>query len=224
MLTIIYGLSDPRTNELRYIGKTQRSLKERLREHKIVAVGGRKALQQYCANWLRSLYRHGIDPVCTVLETVPDGGDWVEAEQFWIRYMRFVGCRLTNHTDGGEGLVGHKRPPEVIYKTASKLRGRSLPEESKQRMRQAWTPERKAANGARLRGTRMSDEARAKMRASAQSRYRSPEERAACAARLAKCNRNSPAAIAKQKAAWTPERRGKQSERFRKNVLKVSVC
>ncbi|MBY9039463.1 hypothetical protein K7461_29235, partial [Pseudomonas fluorescens] len=57
-------------------------------------------------NWWRSLMETGCQPELEVLEIVPSGSDWIEAEQFWIAYYRFIGCDLVNLCDGGQGTVG----------------------------------------------------------------------------------------------------------------------
>lgn len=99
----IYGLFDPLTTELRYIGKTVRSLQRRVVTHR-AAVRLRPHLPIY--RWWRSLAVGGMEPEADVIEVVPAGDDWVECEQFWISYFRCIGCNLLNLTGGGEGTVG----------------------------------------------------------------------------------------------------------------------
>lgn len=43
----------------------------------------------------------GNRPESVLLEEVR-GGDWEEAERFWIAYWKFLGASLTNLTEGGE--------------------------------------------------------------------------------------------------------------------------
>ena len=50
---VVYGLSDPRTNELRYVGKTTQTLHRRLLRH--VAPSYLKEAT-YKNNWLRGVY------------------------------------------------------------------------------------------------------------------------------------------------------------------------
>lgn len=75
--------------------------------------------------WLLNLERLGLAPEIIVIEEVPPGGDWVEAEQFWIGYFRMIGADLCNHTIGGEGQTGYKQPPEMIAKRV--MRGSANP-------------------------------------------------------------------------------------------------
>ena len=95
--TTIYALCDPTTNEVRYIGKST-NVRKRLVSH----CSDTKRKNNYCTNWVRSL--KPLKPV--ILELEVTNQDWVEAEQFWISYFKWLGARLTNHTTGGEGAFG----------------------------------------------------------------------------------------------------------------------
>lgn len=103
-MVTIYGLIDQRDNQLRYVGKTGLSVKRRLSEHIYGASrpGGRTRSKK----WIHCLIKNGLQPDVVVLEEVISGGDWVEAEQFWIAYFRMIGADLCNHTLGGEGHHG----------------------------------------------------------------------------------------------------------------------
>lgn len=105
--TSIYGLVDPRDNELRYVGKTILSLNDRLTIHRTDA---RKGLKRHVCNWIRSLWREGLEPEIFEIESVEE--NWVEQEQFWIAYFKSLGARLTNHTIGGEGALGYRHTEE----------------------------------------------------------------------------------------------------------------
>lgn len=87
----IYGLYDPRTNELRYIGKAnhpQRRLAGHLRECR------RRRTPVY--DWMRSL---DATPIMLVIE---HAADWREAEGRLIAAERAKGTRLLNLADGGD--------------------------------------------------------------------------------------------------------------------------
>ena len=92
---LIYGLADPRTGELRYVGRSSSGLKRPRESH------GR-----YCQNWVDSLKKQGIIPRVLVLEELDPTTDVDERlnteERKWVAYCRSVGTRLTNLTDGGE--------------------------------------------------------------------------------------------------------------------------
>ena len=203
---VIYGLIDPRTQQLRYVGKTQHELRRRLNEHRTISYGGSKARNQHCAKWLRALHKAGHSFDYTVLQEIPAGGDWEEAEQFWIAYFKYVGANLTNHTAGGDGLCGIKRPKDIYERGAAKRRGIPMSAESKSRMRAAWTPERRAKMGALKRTVRYSEETRKKMSEAHKRRVRSPYEIARAMLQFVGVDRSSPEQRARvsagQKASW----------------------
>lgn len=121
LMSFIYALCDPDTNEVRYVGKSD-SPQKRYREHLRT-----DSKCTYCARWIQSLMRQGKRPHIQILEEVTD--NWVEREQWWIAEMRRRGARLTNLTDGGEGIVGYKYPLEIVERIAAKHRGRTMSEE-----------------------------------------------------------------------------------------------
>src|SRR6185369_1307504 len=97
-VTIIYGLVDPRSDQLRYVGKTVREARRRLGQH--VWQARNEGHKRHVLAWLDGLETAGLRPEIVELERVSPGGDWEEAEQFWIAYFRFLGANLCNHTDG----------------------------------------------------------------------------------------------------------------------------
>lgn len=139
---IIYGLFDPRSHELRYIGKSTKGLR-RAREHT-----ANWALQSdgetHKVRWLRSLLVLGLTPEIRVLEAVPDGIGLDKAEQNWIsEYL--PSSRLTNLTRGGDGLSGHIRSQQT--KELDRAAGRKRWENPEYRQKvlekrfSRWTPE-----------------------------------------------------------------------------------
>lgn len=95
--TTLYGLLDPDSLELRYIGKSS-TPKKRYVAHLNSARRGKGAR---CGNWIRSLLKLGKRPVMEVFQTVQGGGDELEIAAIGIG--RALGCRLTNHAAGGQG-------------------------------------------------------------------------------------------------------------------------
>lgn len=123
--TCIYGLADPRTGELRYIGKTI----QRLSGRRVTHVTHAKRLyrdrkSRWAVNWIKALVDLGLKPDIFEIEVIPEGGDWREAEMFWIEYFRALGFNLCNLRAGGEEGNYTKQSPEWIEKKASKIRGR----------------------------------------------------------------------------------------------------
>lgn len=83
----IYGLVDPKTNELRYIDTTFQPLSKKLDE----LLRERDA---YLAAWIRGLKNEGLKPEIFEIEKVHAGDDWREIEQFWIKYFSGIGANL----------------------------------------------------------------------------------------------------------------------------------
>lgn len=103
---IIYGLSNPYTFELRYVGKTEQKLSVRLQQHLQPAY---LRTNTHKNAWIKSLLKNGIKPEIFEIETTED----FDAEEFWIGYFMLLGCDLTNGTNGGEGWkVGMRHSEE----------------------------------------------------------------------------------------------------------------
>jgi hypothetical protein len=89
-LSWIYVLIDPRTGDIRYVGRTVRP-KRRLSQH----LAMRDRDQAPRAVWIRSLVRQGYLPLLEVVQAVPV--DFcAEAEAYWIDHFRSLGCALLN--------------------------------------------------------------------------------------------------------------------------------
>jgi hypothetical protein len=92
---LIYGLIDPRTRLIRYVGLSSTGMK-RPQDHRRSSCP-----DTYCRRWVRKLQSRGLDYKITVLEVVKDIVDLRGAERWWIAYGRACGWPLTNLTDGG---------------------------------------------------------------------------------------------------------------------------
>jgi len=141
MTVFIYSLTDPRTNEIRYVGKAM-DVQHRLGQHYSDTRG-----ESQRARWIRELRAENLKPAIEVLEMFPDsdGTDWQNAERWWIAYLRFIGCPLVNLDLGGHGgrkmcseskekcrliHLGKKRSPETLAKLSAIRKGRKLSPES----------------------------------------------------------------------------------------------
>lgn len=166
----IYALIDPRTNAVRYIGKTHNVL-GRFRGH----CKGKGPT--YSAKWIRQLAAEGLRPIVEVVEVVNSGvqADWEAAERQWIANFKLMGFKLTNLTEGGDS--GWHLSEESKDKIRQSRLGTKCPESTKLAVASAnrnRSPEWKAWKAESARN--ISHETREKMRTAA--RNASPEKRA----------------------------------------------
>ncbi len=161
----IYGLSDPRTDELRYVGKTQSSLEERKKEHLQVAS---KPKHQHRVTWIRSLLAEGVKPDIWLIEEVPEE-NWQREERFWIAYFKSIGCNLVNRTVGGDGISN----PSVEIREKIRLAkfGKKHSPEAREKMRLVLLGNKRSL------GYKHSPETKEKMRQAHLGQERSPETR-----------------------------------------------
>lgn len=122
--TNIYGLVDPRTQELRYVGKAN-DLYERLKQHI-----WQRHHQNHRSKWIASVIKSGFLPDIFLIEEV-EISKWQESERFWINYFKFIGANLVNHTNGGEGGGGYKHTEEAKRKISESKIGKPISENHK---------------------------------------------------------------------------------------------
>lgn len=92
----IYGLLDPRTAKVRYVGKTN-DPKRRLSQH----IKGRDDQRMTpVRTWVKALARRGIEPRMIEIELC-EPAQWEDRERYWIRYFRDGGHDILNMADGG---------------------------------------------------------------------------------------------------------------------------
>lgn len=114
--TFIYELIDPRTNDTRYIGKSNNPDK---RGHKFDKVGSHRYY------WIKELELIGLKPILKILDETKYE-EWEYWEIWWIATYRAWGAPLTNHTAGGNAPP----PPteERNEKARKRLQGKSYEE------------------------------------------------------------------------------------------------
>ncbi len=144
---MIYGLIDPVTRLVRYVGCSSRGL-ARPRQH---ARPRELRARTWKANWIASLLREGLTFEITVLEA--SSPERLKAdERWWIAYGRASGWPLTNLTDGGDGTLGYRPTPETRAKTSARFKGRVFSAEHLEKI------------AAKARGRKASAETREKLR------------------------------------------------------------
>jgi len=133
----IYGLENPKTGEIRYVGKTARPiirLASHLQQPHTEAMG----------EWIGSLQKQQLEPKIKILEEVSDGDDWRAQELHWIMRMQEQGADLINSqrdidlanrgcpkgTVDGLILLTVRIPPELhrAFKLACVKRGLTMSE------------------------------------------------------------------------------------------------
>lgn len=105
----LYTLQHPESKEIRYLGATD-SMSRRMSEHLSDARMNRTKFWK--DNWIRSLFRSGLEPKMELFGMFLGRAAVKEAEIFWIAFLKDQGYRLTNLTAGGEGANGWVPTPE----------------------------------------------------------------------------------------------------------------
>lgn len=223
MPTVIYALLCPK-GEIRYIGKTT-DPKIRLSKHISAARSGET--NHHTANWIRSLLASGEKPEIEVVLEIPEGEPWQPYEIRMIAEFRAQGHRLTNSTDGGDGLAGidiealRKRTqaakltrstPEYKERVSKIMREvRSSPEFREalsKRLKETWS--NKETREKYLKGIR-SPQALANRSEAGLRRYSDPKQRELHSQRSKMAVLENPELIAPMaQAAQTPEAKAKR--------------
>lgn len=129
MNSFVYGLVDPQSLEVRYLGKTTAGLKRPLSH-------GRPSSLQLdfpVHRWITALRRRCSDFAVVILEyAAPRELD--DLERFWISQGRGMGWRLLNVTSGGEGAPGRTPSPIHRSRVADALRGHAVSPEARRKM------------------------------------------------------------------------------------------
>jgi hypothetical protein len=159
---IIYGLVDPRTNLVRYVGRSSSGI----RRPRSYVTASQRSKKSHRNDWVGSLLAAGLMYEIAVLETCAAETELNDCEQWWIAYGRSCGWHLANHTDGGDGMSGFKHDEDTKQRLSEKLKARRL------------SPEHKAKIGAAHKGRTYSEETLAKMSASGKVKVFTSEHRA----------------------------------------------
>jgi len=89
--------------EIRYVGVTTETLKQRFSEHKYKATS-EKYRSQPVHKWMYSKFKQNIDVQICYLDEC-DSSMWQEREKYWIKFYKDVGAKLLNLQLGGNGVI-----------------------------------------------------------------------------------------------------------------------
>jgi hypothetical protein len=166
---IIYGLIDPRTLLIHYIGKSAKGLR-RPKQHRTDATRTDQPSSRPVCLWIRDLLSAGLTYEVVILESQsPEGLGG--AERWWIAYGQALGWPLTNMMHGGGGGLGLTRSLECRAKISAANRRRVVSEETKARI------------SASCKVALSSPEVRARISAGTKAAFALPENRAKLLAR-----------------------------------------
>ena len=171
----IYVLKHPNTLEVRYVGKTVRSLSRRLGNHIANAKGNKH--NKHLSNWILKILAEGKRPIIELLEEC-EHSVWQEREKYWISQFN----NLINLTIGGDGCEGFIHKQETIEKLKEINKGRKHTESFKEKMSlrlkgKPLTNEHKANIGRANKGKKASDETKRKLSESHKGIIQSEESR-----------------------------------------------
>ncbi len=119
--TFIYTLSDPITEKIRYVGKSN-DPKKRLYDHIKLC----KLSFTYKNNWIKSLLNINMTPILNVIDEV-DIDNWQFWEKYWILKLREEGHDLTNFAEGGNGPTYHVYKDRTTIIEKMKIRHKEFP-------------------------------------------------------------------------------------------------
>lgn len=188
----IYGLVDPRSGVVRYIGKTQRQIRNAVesRYNRHIAESKSTPLLTHKTRWISGLLELGLKPEVLILDEIFCSTEELSSlERLRIAEYRALDVDLTNTTDGGDGGRG-RGPLSPASKESQRLKlraanlGAKRSVEARQKMREATLridPEvrraraKAASDAAKLAG--ISEDGRRRISESSR-RPKSPETRA----------------------------------------------
>lgn len=113
----IYSLNCPISRTVKYIGKTGRTLEQRLKEH----LKDKRNNKRTC--WIKSLRKKNLIPIIEIVDRVLKT-EWIFWEQHYISLYRSWGFELKNSTNGGENI---EMTPETRAKISESKKGDKNP-------------------------------------------------------------------------------------------------
>lgn len=149
-MVTIYGLIDPRDQQVRYIGQTGKLLAARLASH---IRRGKSQRGKHRLDWIRCLIGLGLVPTIISIDRVTreEADDF---EKYWIELFEESGYDLVNGTNGGheqyrlreevrktigEKAKGFHHSEKSKSQISQKLMGHPVSTETRKKMREGWT-------------------------------------------------------------------------------------
>lgn len=128
----IYTLKHPDTLEVRYVGKTVRSLSRRLGNHIANAKGNKH--NKHLSNWILNILKENKKPIIELLETC-QSGIWQEREQYWIsQFPNLINLTAEAIEKIRQSKIGTKHSIEFRKAMSKRLKGVPLSEEHKSKI------------------------------------------------------------------------------------------
>jgi group I intron endonuclease len=116
----IYGLVNPEQPDIiRYVGKTNNTINERLYQHVYLS---KKGVKRPVNLWIKKLLDEGKTPEIIEIE-ITNEQNWANREIFWISYYRSKN-NLLNLSDGGESNLNYKPTEETKKKISESNKGK----------------------------------------------------------------------------------------------------
>ena len=112
----VYVFKDPDTLEVRYVGITSKTLKQRFRKHLDNALYTKH--NKHLCNWILKLRKENKKPIMEEIESCTIE-NWQEREKYWISQFN----NLLNSTEGGEGCFGFHHSEESKKKISLLKKG-----------------------------------------------------------------------------------------------------
>lgn len=208
MKGFVYGLSHG--GEIRYVGRSTRSLRTRLSRH-LREARQSEAGKRHVFDWIRSV---GFDVQIVKLEQDPFDLD--AAERAWIDTLRRYGCQLTNVAAGGVGVVMYGRVPwnKGMRGVSDETRARMSESARARDDRPIWSDERRRQMSEFM---KTSPQARA-MREKGRTTQRATQMHTPDA------RRKAGAANKKRWANYTSEERQARGDAIRAGIARAKQC
>lgn len=106
---LIYSLSSSKNVlDVRYIGYTKKSLNKRLIEH----LSGSKNMKTYKDKWIQKCLSNHEEIIINLIEICKTHKELIQKEIYYINNYKNNGYKLTNLTDGGDGIIGYTHTEE----------------------------------------------------------------------------------------------------------------